>query len=135
MFGGSADLVLKSSSTNSRPIYDKPVCDDDIFVGVSGLKSIDAKGKYEDVFSSVTSSPSRGSSRTSRFDDILGGFGKAEPQLKSSGSRGTDKVEKGVPGFDDLLLGLRGGRYEEKNLKVERKKTNLMFIGNERAKP
>ncbi|KAM2989451.1 hypothetical protein FF2_003433 [Malus domestica] len=135
MFGGFADSIPKSSSTNLRPIYDKPVYDDDIFVGVPGLNSIAAKGKYEDVFSSVTSLPSRGSSRASGFDDILGGFGKAESQLKSSGSRGTDKVEKGVPGFDDLLLGLGSGRYEEKNLKVERKKTNLMFIGNEKAKP
>ncbi|KAM1362713.1 hypothetical protein PS1_028046 [Malus domestica] len=93
MFGGSAYSISKSSSTNSGPVYDKPVYDDDIFVSVPRLKSTSAKG-----------------------------------------SRRSDKVEKGVPGFDDLLPGLGGGRYEEKNLKVERKKTNLMFIGNERAK-
>ncbi|KAB2618969.1 auxilin-related protein 2-like [Pyrus ussuriensis x Pyrus communis] len=109
MFGGSADSVPKSSSTNSGPVYDKPVYDDDIFVGVPGLKSTAAKVKYEDIFSSVTSPPSKGSSRTSGFDDILGGFGKAEPHLKSSGTRGSDKVEKGLPGFDDLLPGFGGG--------------------------
>ena len=107
MFGGPADSVPKSS--NPGPVYDKPVYDDDIFDGVPGLKSTAAKVKYEDVFSSVTSPPSKGSSRSSGFDDLLGGFGKAEPRSKSSGSRGSVKTEKGVPGFDDLLPGFGGG--------------------------
>ncbi|XP_008365846.2 auxilin-related protein 2-like [Malus domestica] len=107
MFGGPADSVPKSS--NPGPVFDKPVYDDDIFDGVPGLKSTAAKVKYEDVFSSVTSLPSKGSSRTSGFDDLLGGFGKAEPQSKSSGSRGSVKTEKGVPGLDDLLPGFGGG--------------------------
>ncbi|RXH84760.1 hypothetical protein DVH24_033044 [Malus domestica] len=68
MFGGSAHSVPKSSSTNSGSVYDKPVYDDDIFIGVPGLKSTAAKG-----------------------------------------SRRSDKLEKGMPDFDDLLPGLRGG--------------------------
>lgn len=104
MFGGSPDSVPKSS--NPGPVYDKPVYDDDIFDGVPGLKSTSSKVKYENVFSTVTSPPSKGSS--SGFDDLLGGFGKAEPQLKSSGSRGSDRAEKVVPDFDDLLPGFGG---------------------------
>ncbi|KAL5554928.1 hypothetical protein UlMin_037164 [Ulmus minor] len=102
MFGSSADAAPKPS--NSEPVYDKPVYDDDdIFNGVPGLKSSTSKVKYEDVFSSVSSSPPKGSS--SAFDDLLGGFGKAEPQWKSAGAKRSEKAEKGVPGFDDLIPG------------------------------
>ncbi|XP_048334700.2 auxilin-related protein 2 isoform X1 [Ziziphus jujuba] len=100
--GGGA----KSSSSNSEPVYDKPVYDDDIFDGVPGLKS-SSKVKYEDVFaSSGASSSPKGSS--SAFDDLLGGFGKAEPRSKSFGSKGQEKIDKGVPSFDDLIPGFGG---------------------------
>lgn len=106
MFASSAGTAPKPS--NSEPVYDKPVYDDDgsddIFNGVPGLRSSSSKVKYDDVFASVSSSPPKGTS--SPFDDLLGGFGKpAEPQLKSTGSIRPEKTEKNVPDFDDLLPG------------------------------
>lgn len=103
MFSSSGDTGAKSS--NSEPVYDKPVYDDDIFDGVPGLRSSTTKVKYEDVFASGSSSSPKGSSA---FDDLLGGFGKAEPQSKSFGAKGSEKTEKGVPNFDDLIPGFVG---------------------------
>lgn len=94
---------------DSGPVFDKPVYDDDIFDGVAGLKS----SATNDIFSSVTSPPRRGSS--SGIDDLLGGFGKAEPA--SSKSSSSQRAEKGAPGaFDDLLPGF-GGRSSPRTVR------------------
>ncbi|KAK9950190.1 hypothetical protein M0R45_005691 [Rubus argutus] len=93
IFGGSARCPIPG------PVFDKPVYDDDIFDGVAGLKSSAAN----DIFSTAASPPAQASN--SGFDDLLGGFGKAEPALKSSSSQ---KAAKGVPGFDDLIPGFGG---------------------------
>ena len=98
MFHGSSDFRSKSMN---EPVYDKPVYDDDIFDGVPGLKS-SSKVKYDDVFSTVSSAP-EGSGDA--LDDLLGGFSKAEYKSKSSGGKGLEKEEKGVPNFDELLPG------------------------------
>ncbi|XP_004288492.1 PREDICTED: auxilin-related protein 2-like [Fragaria vesca subsp. vesca] len=101
IYGGPSDSG-SSKVPDSGPVFDKPVYDDDIFDGVAGLKS----SATNDIFSSVTSPPRRGSS--SGIDDLLGGFGKAEPA--SSKSSSSQRAEKGAPGaFDDLLPGF-GGR-------------------------
>ena len=102
MFASSTEMGPKSM--NSEPVYDKPVYDDedDIFNGVPGLRSSTSKVNYDDVFASVASSPPKGSSP---FDDLLGGFGKAQPQWKSTGSIKPEKTEKSVPDYDDLLTG------------------------------
>ncbi|KAJ7957058.1 Auxilin-related protein 1 [Quillaja saponaria] len=99
MFSGSNDLGAKS--TDSPPVYDKPVYDDDIFDGVPGIKS-STKIKYDDVFASVSSAPG---GSDAAFDDLLAGFGKAEHEAKSSSRKRSEKGEKGVSGFDDLLPG------------------------------
>ncbi|KAI4336460.1 hypothetical protein L6164_014984 [Bauhinia variegata] len=102
MFPGSNDLGSKSMNA---PVYDKPVYDDDIFDGVPGLKS-SSKVKFDDVFTSVSSVP-EGSGGA--FDDLLGGFGKAERDSKSSGGKRSEKDDKGVSDFDDLIPGFGGG--------------------------
>ncbi|KAF4369752.1 hypothetical protein F8388_018809 [Cannabis sativa] len=100
MFPSSTETGSKSS----EPVYDKPVYDDDddIFNGVPGLTSSTSKVKFEDVFSSVSSSPPK---RNSPFDDLLGGFGKAEPQWKSTGAIRPEKTDRSASNFDDLLPG------------------------------
>ncbi|XP_062095127.1 auxilin-related protein 2-like [Humulus lupulus] len=100
MFPSSTETGSKSS----EPVYDKPVYDDedDIFNGVPGLTSSTSKVKYEDVFSSVSSSPPK---RSSPFDDLFGGFGKAEPQWKSTGAIRPEKTDRSASNFDDLLPG------------------------------
>lgn len=98
MFG---DSVSKSSS---MPKYDKPVYDDDIFEGLPGLKNTSFV-KYDDVFSSVTSPPKR----SGAFDDLLGSLSGPGSESKSSRVKGSDRVEKGVENFDDLLPGFGGG--------------------------
>ncbi|PON33708.1 DnaJ domain containing protein [Parasponia andersonii] len=109
MFANLTETGPKSSNSEpvfDKPVYDKPVYDDDdddIFNGVPGLRSSNSKVKYEDVFASVSSSPPKGES--SPFDDLLDGFGKPEPQWKSTGSIKPEKTEKGVQDFDDLLPG------------------------------
>ncbi|KAL1364659.1 hypothetical protein AAHE18_03G232200 [Arachis hypogaea] len=105
--GGSSSTAgdFGSRSTNSpKPVYDKPVYDDDdIFDGIPGLKST-SKNKYEDVFASVASSApgSGGGGGSSAFDDLLGGFGR---ESKTSGGKRSEKDDRGDPAFDDLLAG------------------------------
>ncbi|KAM5577874.1 auxilin-related protein 2-like [Rosa sericea] len=100
--GGPADSG-SSKVADSGPVFDKPVYDDDIFDGVAGLKSSAAN----DIFSSTVTSPPPPPPRasdSSGFDDLLGGFGKAEPA--SSKSSSSQKADVGVPpGFDELLPG------------------------------
>ncbi|MED6135118.1 hypothetical protein PIB30_043239 [Stylosanthes scabra] len=102
--GGSSSTVgdLGSRPANSpKPVYDKPVYDDDdIFDGIPGLKST-PKAKYEDIFASAASSAAGGGS-SSAFDDLLGGFGR---ESKTSGAKRSEKDDKGDPAFDDLLAG------------------------------
>ncbi|KAK9291911.1 hypothetical protein L1049_019862 [Liquidambar formosana] len=92
----SRDSGVKSSSL---PVYDEPVYDEDIFDGVPGLKS-SASVKYDDVFSSISSPPKR---NDGAFDELLGSFGGARPESKSSGG-----AEKDVADFDDLIPGFGG---------------------------
>ncbi|KAJ7945123.1 Auxilin-like protein [Quillaja saponaria] len=99
MFSGSSNSGAKSM--DSPPVYDKPVYDDDIFDGIPGIKS-SSKVKYDNVFTSSSSAP-QGSDAA--FDDLLGGFGKAERETKGSSGKRSERNEKGVSGFDDLLPG------------------------------
>lgn len=104
MFHGSSDYRSKSMNA---PVYDKPVYDDDIFDGVPGMKS-SSKVKYDDVFASVSSAPAGGGGGGA-FDDLLGGFGKkVEPESKSLGGKRTEKNDKSVPDFSDLIPGFGG---------------------------
>ncbi|KAJ1405032.1 Chaperone J-domain superfamily [Sesbania bispinosa] len=90
MFRGPGGGDFPSRSTNSPPpVYDKPVYDDDVFDGVPGLKS-SSKVKFDDVFASA-------GTEGGAFDDLLGGLGKE--------SKRSEKDDKGVPDFDDLLAG------------------------------
>lgn len=97
---------------NSEPVFDRdPVYDDDIFNGVPGIRSSSSasKVKYDDVFATVSSSsPPKGgggggtTGSSSAFDDLLDGFGKAEPaRRKSAGA----KRPESMPDFGDLLPG------------------------------
>lgn len=89
------------------PVFDKPVYDDDIFVGVPGVKSSSAR--YEDVFGG---SQSQSREAPPAFDDLLGGFGmssqvreevddKRKPEAAATAAAAT--------GFDYLIPGF-GGR-------------------------
>ncbi|KAF8776537.1 hypothetical protein HU200_003254 [Digitaria exilis] len=89
---------------SSMPLYDKPVYDDDdIFVGVPGLKS--SSSRHDDVFGG-----SQSQAPAPDFDDLLGGFGK-----KSQGMEQVEEKRKTRPaaaasaGFDDLFPSF-GGR-------------------------
>ncbi|KAL1301166.1 hypothetical protein HN51_045808 [Arachis hypogaea] len=97
-------MFSSSRSVNLPPVYDKPVYDDDIFDGVPGLKSTTSSSKaaYEDVFAGASGGSGSGGSA---FDDLLGGFGKAEQDSKSSSGRRLEKEDKGVADFDELLPG------------------------------
>ncbi|KAI3829900.1 hypothetical protein L1987_04031 [Smallanthus sonchifolius] len=94
----------KPKSSNS-PVYDKPLYDDDAFDGLPGINSksvsSSASTRYEDnVFASMTTSPSKQGQQSDQFDDLLGNLGrteKAEPARHRS-----DKSSKGL---DDLIPG------------------------------
>ncbi|GAB2277289.1 hypothetical protein Dimus_011997 [Dionaea muscipula] len=95
IFSGSADT---GSNFSSMPVFDKPVYDDDdVFDGVSGLKS-SSSGRYDGLFNSS-------SKKNDAFDDFLGGLGRRDPESKGFRGPSTRGVEKGIPGFDDLLNG------------------------------
>ncbi|XP_010270274.1 PREDICTED: auxilin-related protein 2-like [Nelumbo nucifera] len=99
IFQGSKDSGSKSSSL---PVFDKPVYDDDMFNGLPGTKS-SSSVKYDDVFSSMSSPP-----KQTAFDDLLGNLTGKEPEFKSSSGKRSGKVEKDLPGFDDLIPGFGG---------------------------
>ncbi|KAF8405687.1 hypothetical protein HHK36_007764 [Tetracentron sinense] len=113
VFGGPSkytnpsDFAAKSASI---PVFDKPVYDEDIFGGVSGMKtSSSAKYdsvKYDDVFASISSPPKH----SATYDDLLGNLGRTEPELKNSSSNRSGEVEKDVPGLDDLISGFGESR-------------------------
>ncbi|XP_057539961.1 auxilin-related protein 2-like isoform X2 [Amaranthus tricolor] len=91
--GGGGDSGPRFSSL---PVFDKPVCDDDISSSMT----------YDDIFSSSTTR------KGDAFDDLLGGLGNKEQQ--SLRSVGTGSVSKGnekgnIPSFDDLLPGFGSG--------------------------
>lgn len=92
IFGGSSGSGAKATSS---PVYDKPVYDDDIFDGVPGLKT--SGSVNYDAFSTVSGSKQK---QNDAFDDLLGGFGRKDPEPKRSGN-----VEDVGSGFDDLLHG------------------------------
>ncbi|XP_058097449.1 auxilin-related protein 2-like [Magnolia sinica] len=109
IFGGPTRAAPPSSSSSALPVYDKPVYDDDIFDGVPGVKSTGSV-KYDDVFSSI----SKGPTYADHYDDLLGGFGRSDPEPKgSSGKRSGDR-EQEAPGFDDLIPGFGGSSPPQK---------------------
>ncbi|KAL2928159.1 Auxilin-related protein 2 [Bienertia sinuspersici] len=91
--GGGGDSGSKFSSL---PVFDKPVYDEDV----------SSSAKYEDIFSSSSSSYAK---KGDAFDDLLGGLGKKEQKSAKSGSvsgSGPKAADKGgIPSFDDLLPG------------------------------
>ncbi|XP_057972440.1 auxilin-related protein 2-like [Malania oleifera] len=96
---------------SAAPVYDKPVYDDEIFEGGPGMKN-SGSSKYDDVFSSISSSPKE----SGAFDDLLGGLGRARSESKDSG-----KGEKGVAAFDDLIPGFgRSNSADRSNLEAGR---------------
>ncbi|GAB2287221.1 hypothetical protein Dimus_021603 [Dionaea muscipula] len=97
IFSGSADTGSKFSSL---PVFDKPVYDDDVFDGVSGLKS-SSSDRYGELFNSS-------SKKNDAFGDLLGGLGRKEPESKGLGGSSARGPEKGIPSFDDLLPGFGG---------------------------
>ncbi|GAB4855717.1 hypothetical protein Ancab_024361 [Ancistrocladus abbreviatus] len=105
IFSGSADSGAKFSSL---PVFDKPVYDDDALDGVSGSKSSNS-AKYQDIFTSL-------SKKSDAFDDLLGGFGRKEPEAKGSGAHGTGE---GTPSFDDLLPGFGGNTAQSERTTLD----------------
>ncbi|GMG99832.1 hypothetical protein Nepgr_001672 [Nepenthes gracilis] len=90
IFSGPSDSRAKFSSL---PAFDKPVYDDDVLDGFSGLNS-SRPAKYEDIFYSSAK-------KSDASDELLGSFGLNESEFKGSGTRGADKE---IPS-DDLLPG------------------------------
>lgn len=95
IFGGSSGSGAKATSL---PVYDKPVYDDDIFDGLPGVKTT-GSANY-DVFSTSSGSKQK---QNDAFDDLLGGFGRKDPEPRRSVN-----VEDVGSGFDDLLPGFGG---------------------------
>ncbi|MED6193075.1 hypothetical protein PIB30_015508 [Stylosanthes scabra] len=107
-------MFSTSRSVNLPPVYDKPVYDDDIFDGVPGLKSTSSsKVAYDDVFTGAGGGSGSGGSA---FDDLLGGFGKAEQDSKSSSGRRLEKEDKDVADFDELLPGFGSSKSSSDRL-------------------
>ncbi|KAJ7295592.1 hypothetical protein O6H91_Y177800 [Diphasiastrum complanatum] len=97
---------LQASSTssaprsNSFPVYDMPKYDDDIFGGVPGVRSNSTSAAYEDVFGMGGVA----SSKTEESDDLLGGFGVAEPSRSKPQADASPSVVEESP-FDELIPG------------------------------
>ncbi|ONM33430.1 Auxilin-related protein 1 [Zea mays] len=90
---------------SSMPVFDKPVYDDDIFVGVPGVKSSSAR--YDDVFGG-----SHSREAPPAFDDLLGGFGKSSQVREEVDDKRKQEAAMGPAagtGFDYLIPGF-GGR-------------------------
>ncbi|KAG7615734.1 putative Chaperone J-domain superfamily [Arabidopsis thaliana] len=91
----------KSKSASSMPVYDKPVYDDeDVFESIPELKipsTSSQSARFEDVFSSISSSPGKHRKQNSSpFDDLMG---------NNLGKKESDREEKGSSIFDDLIPG------------------------------
>ncbi|OAO97379.1 hypothetical protein AXX17_AT4G14420 [Arabidopsis thaliana] len=93
----------KSKSASSMPVYDKPVYDDeDVFESIPELKipsTSSQSARFENVFSSISSSPTKHRKQNSSpFDDLMG---------NNLGKKGadSDREEKGSSIFDDLIPG------------------------------
>jgi len=89
------------------PVFDKPVYDDDIFVGVPGVKSSSAR--YDDVFGG---SQSQSREAPPAFDDLLGGFGKSSQvreEVDDKRKQEAATAAAAATGFDYLIPGF-GGR-------------------------
>ncbi|KAF3781647.1 Auxilin-related protein 1 [Nymphaea thermarum] len=87
--------------SSSMPVFDKPLYDDDIFEGVPGLRSSE-KIQFDNVFGSIPSGASKPSAP--EYDDLLGELGgtgigsegkKSTAQTTSSGPAFDDLI----PGF------------------------------------
>ncbi|KAG0521154.1 hypothetical protein BDA96_08G137000 [Sorghum bicolor] len=92
---------------SSMPVFDKPVYDDDIFVGVPGVKSSSAR--YDDVFGG---SQSQSREAPPAFDDLLGGFGKSSQvreEVDDKRKQEAATAAAAATGFDYLIPGF-GGR-------------------------
>jgi len=91
----------KSKSASSMPVYDKPVYDDeDVFESIPELKipsTSSQSARFENVFSSISSSPTKHRKQNSSpFDDLMG---------NNLGKKESDREEKGSSIFDDLIPG------------------------------
>ncbi|KAK8967642.1 Auxilin-related protein 2 [Platanthera guangdongensis] len=114
IFDGFKDPAPTSSS---MPVYDKPVYDDDIFVGVAGVKS-SSTTKYVDVFSSLGSATEHVSSPP--YEDLLENLGRGMPESKGSGERrSTEKSDKNASGFEELIPGFGGSTQQQKRQEPE----------------
>ncbi|KAL9286585.1 Auxilin-related protein 1 [Arabidopsis thaliana] len=82
----------KSKSASSMPVYDKPVYDDeDVFESIPELKipsTSSQSARFENVFSSISSSPTKHRKQNSSpFDDLMGNnLGKKESDREEKGS-------------------------------------------------
>ncbi|XP_010542046.1 PREDICTED: auxilin-related protein 2-like [Tarenaya hassleriana] len=101
------DAMFKDQKTSKSapiPVYDKPVYDEDIFEGIPGLKSTSTSqsARFDDVFSSISSSPKHKKQNSSPFDDLLGNLGRKDTEPKKTESV---REGKGSSIFDDLIPG------------------------------
>ncbi|AQK40205.1 Auxilin-related protein 1 [Zea mays] len=89
---------------SSAPVFDKPVYDDDIFIGVPGVKS--SSVPYDDVFGG-----SQSREAPPAFDDLLGGFGKSSQVREEVDDKRKPEAPTAVAatGFDYLIPSF-GGR-------------------------
>ncbi|XP_071723289.1 auxilin-related protein 2-like [Rutidosis leptorrhynchoides] len=97
--------------SSNLPVYDKPVYDDDdgvggdIFDGLPGVKSKpmhhSASARYDNIFASMSGSPSKRTQQNDHFDDLLGSLGGRTEKVELP----AHKTSKSPRGFDDLLPG------------------------------
>lgn len=90
IFGGDS-----GSRFSSLPVFDRPLYDEDV----------SSSAKYENIFSSSSSSTAKKVDNSDAFDDLLGGLGKRETRSGGPRSKG---AEKGIDAFDELLPGFGG---------------------------
>lgn len=106
----------KSKATSVKlPVYDKPAYDNDIFDGLSGLKSksmsSSASPRYEEnIFASMSTSPSKRNQQSDHFDDLKGNPSRAQKVAPTKQNR-----SKSPSGFDDLIPGFGSGRPATSN--------------------
>ncbi|XP_010440618.1 PREDICTED: auxilin-related protein 2 isoform X1 [Camelina sativa] len=99
------DAMFKEpkSKSASVPVYDKPVYDDeDVFESIPELQipsTSSHSARFENVFSSISTSPAKHRKQNSSpFDDLMGtNLGKTETD--------SDRENKGSSVFDDLIPG------------------------------